>query len=248
MDGTADDWDGRDLDLSDDALCWALSRLVFLGARAMLALRRRGGPSIDLEEWRSLVLREAPELGASGRPLASPQLPLFEREDRAGSRRARVASQEQLLSWLWDVLTRGSPLVSEATPAAPIAVLPAGSRFRFELGGIVRSDVSAVVEGALLMKVGRRGLFTCLPVATSIAFEDGRPSVGVATLNEAYTYVSTLYEPERRSHTGNVYEKVLWVDEGQAGRGVTWEDVGGERLTRLKHIRDAVARGTWRSA
>jgi hypothetical protein len=240
MDSTADDRGGRDLDLSDEALCWALSRLVFLGARAMLALRRRDGPSVDVE---------APELGTSRRPLASPQLPLFELgEARSAGRRSRVASQEQILTWLWDALARGSPLISDPRAASPIAVLPAGSRFRFELDGAVRSDVSAAVEAALLMKPGRRGHFTCLPVATSIAFADGRPSVGVTTLNEAYTYVSTLYEPERRSHTGNVYEKLLWIDDDRTSRGVPWEDVSGERLTRLKYIRDAVARGTWKPA
>lgn len=53
------------------------------------------------------------------------------------------------------------------------------------------------------------------------------------SLNEAYTVVSSAFEPKRRSHTGNVFQTIFYLDEGwwvplDAYR--TWILLGNEPL------------------
>ncbi len=243
-----DEGPGRGVELADEAFCWTLARLVFLGARAMLALQRRDGPAVDFEEWRAAVLREAPELGEVRVLEPSPQLPLFDERGRRRDGGRSATSGSYLVTWLWDALSRRT-LLQHAAPAArpsAVEVLPAGSAFRFELGGSVPSDVRAVIQGPLLMRAGKRGRLECQPVETRLEIGD-EPAITVGSLNEAYTAASQRREPHRRSHTGNVYQRVLWVADGSVEPLAEEREVNGERVVRLEQIRGAVARGVWRS-
>jgi hypothetical protein len=69
--------------------------------------------------------------------------------------------------------------------------------------------------------------------------------IRVASLNEAYSRASELLEPRRRSHTGNVFEKALWLVDHAPPAKVPIEPWHNRPLVRLKHLREAVEIGAW---
>lgn len=68
------------------------------------------------------------------------------------------------------------------------------------------------------------------------------PTSDVQSLNEAYTRISQLCEPQRRSHTGNVFEKVHYLNDQQRLRPIS------ERREQLEAVAEyaiAVLSGSW---
>ncbi|MEX2375372.1 MAG: hypothetical protein WD942_07265 [Dehalococcoidia bacterium] len=50
------------------------------------------------------------------------------------------------------------------------------------------------------------------------------------SLNEAYTLISIAYETWRRSHSGNVFRKILWRDDRLASPTPTWRRLDDLRM------------------
>jgi hypothetical protein len=240
--------------LRHDSFCRSLGEALYVGARTMLMLQERHG-GVNYGEWRDVMLCELPELGdiAEVSRLRLPSTPRNRRADFY----PRLSGLE--LSWLWGALSR-EPAITEMVkfePAAPVAVLPAGSQFHFDLGGRIPLNVFAVTGGPLLMSNGKLGKFECLPVEADVVFESPGVSdvalaelldvpgerirasgkclvVQVRSLNEAYTRASQYRERHRQSHTGNVFEKALWLVEQPLERQPYWESMDMKPLIRLK--------------
>jgi len=77
-----------------------------------------------------------------------------------------------------------------------------------ELPGVPISTVEVHLNGALelTLRPGKNGVLRDCPCAI------GALGVEARSLNEAYTLVSQKYETHRRSHSGNVFERVFYED------------------------------------
>ena len=70
--------------------------------------------------------------------------------------------------------------------------------------------IALLLEGPLLLQRKGTKKPSLLPCPIKIPALDGQ---FVESVNEAYTVVSRFYETHRRSHSGNVFEKVLFFDK-----------------------------------
>jgi hypothetical protein len=80
------------------------------------------------------------------------------------------------------------------------------------------------------LRTGREA--TLMDVGCSSPFLEGREDPPIAvSINHAYTLISTYFEPHRKSHSGNVFDKVFYQPE----RGNYWLP--------LRNRRDEIQRG-----
>jgi hypothetical protein len=94
----------------------------------------------------------------------------------------------------------------------------------------------ALVEFSLLgdlnLRIRSRGEATLTDVMCSSPFLEGREDPPVAkSVNHSYTLISTYFEPHRKSHSGNVFNKVFYWSEN------------AENWLPLRNLRDEIRRG-----
>jgi hypothetical protein len=94
----------------------------------------------------------------------------------------------------------------------------------------------ALVEFSLLgdlnLRIRSRGEATLTDVMCSSPFLEGREDPPVAkSVNHSYTLISTYFEPHRKSHSGNVFNKVFYWSEN------------AENWLPLRSLRDEIRRG-----
>jgi hypothetical protein len=97
-------------------------------------------------------------------------------------------------------------------------------------------DNCALVEFTLLgdlnLRIRARREATLTDVMCSSPFLEGREDPPVSTsVNHSYTLISTYFEPHRKSHSGNVFNKVFY-----------WSESTGNWLP-LRNLRDEIRRG-----
>ncbi|MBO0722138.1 MAG: hypothetical protein J2P41_15040 [Blastocatellia bacterium] len=97
-------------------------------------------------------------------------------------------------------------------------------------------DNCALVEFTLLgdlnIRIRARREATLMDVPCSSPFLEGREDPPVAkSVNHTYTLISTHFEPHRKSHSGNVFNKVFY-----------WSESAGDWLP-LRNLREEIRRG-----
>lgn len=92
--------------------------------------------------------------------------------------------------------------------------------------------VEFTLLGDLNLRIRARRDATLMDVMCASPFLEGRENPPVAkSVNHLYTLISTHFEPHRKSHSGNVFNKVFY-----------WSERAGNWLP-LRHRRDEIRRG-----
>jgi hypothetical protein len=92
--------------------------------------------------------------------------------------------------------------------------------------------VAFTLLGDLSLRIRARRDATLMDVTCSARFLEGREDPPVATsVNHCYTLISTYFEPHRKSHSGNVFNKVFY-----------WSENAGAWMP-LRSLRDEIRRG-----
>lgn len=92
--------------------------------------------------------------------------------------------------------------------------------------------------GGLWLKV--KGLDADKIESSSIALPSGIHSAPAKSLNHAFTILSEIYETQRLSHTGNVYERVFYQEKD--GR---WCPLDWLRQAELAVAENGLIRAAW---
>jgi len=92
--------------------------------------------------------------------------------------------------------------------------------------------VAFTLLGDLNLRIRARSEATLMDVMCSSPFLEGREDPPVAkSVNHSYTLISTHFEPHRKSHSGNVFNKVFY-----------WSELAGNWLP-LRNLREEIRRG-----
>jgi hypothetical protein len=110
-----------------------------------------------------------------------------------------------------ELLPTGARLMADVNPRNSSEtdrdVLRKDSRCGY-IHGTGHFHIALHLHGPLLLQLKGTKKPSLLPCPITIPALDGQP---VESVNEAYTVVSQRYEAHRRSHSGNVFQKVLFL-------------------------------------
>jgi hypothetical protein len=254
--------------------CWSLAMLVYVGSRAMLTLKRERGGSVGYNAWRERVLSEAPELARSTqlRLFDYGGIPVPDLESRHLTWLWDLLSREPYFR-ATTRLDPAEPVV--VLPAGSVLRFEMKRVIRDDVNAVLETPLSMRQS-----KVGRFELLpACLRLTVPVDSAHGPGAgdeaskaiearlLGVKTdqivemsektttvlaqsVNQAYTVTSIRCEPERSSHTGNVFEHVAWLYDGSFGARFPTEPFAQRDgrplpLVKLRTIRDHAEQGTW---
>lgn len=112
------------------------------------------------------------------------------------------------------------------------------SKFTSRPDGLFRSVGGLFVEIHLETQLGMLLRGTKTPALSDCRCFIPALNETAASINHAYTLISTAFEPDRRSHTGNVFDKVFYFSKHRGDLFGSWAELRLLRDTNLESYFD----------